>query len=75
MSMADFCQIVSIRLHSLTENFFEETKTLPLEDGNDEMASFSSARGGRSGRGGRGGRGGMRSYKKRKVYKASNMIS
>lgn len=72
MSMADFCQIVSIRLHSLTENFFEETKTLSLEDGNDEMASFSSARGGRSGRSGRGG---MRSHKKRKVYKISNMIS
>lgn len=75
MSMADFCQIVSIRMRGLTENFFEEIKTLPLEDENDEMASFSSARGGRSGRGGRGGRGGMRGPKKRKVYKISNMIS
>lgn len=72
MSMADFCQIVSIRMRGLTENFFEEIKTLPLEDENDEMASFSSARGGRSGRGGRGG---MRGPKKRKVYKISNMIS
>lgn len=69
MSMADFCQIVSIRMRGLTENFFEEIKTLPLEDENDEMASFSSARGGRS------GRGGMRGPKKRKVYKISNMIS
>lgn len=54
-------------LHSLTENFFEETKTLSLGDGNDEMASFSSARGGRSGRSGRSGKGGMRSHKKRKM--------
>lgn len=68
MPMADFCQIFSFRLLGLTENFFEGIKTLPVEDGNDEMASFSNARGGRS------GRGGMRSHKKRKVYEISNMI-
>ncbi|PRQ21058.1 hypothetical protein RchiOBHm_Chr7g0234971 [Rosa chinensis] len=51
-------------LLDLTENFYEEIKTLPLEEGNDEMSGFSSARGGRSGRGGRGG---MRGHKKRKM--------
>ncbi|XP_050379002.1 uncharacterized protein LOC126796262 [Argentina anserina] len=45
-------------LLGLTENFFEEVKNLPLEEGNDEMSSFNSDRGGRSG---------MRGHKKRKM--------
>lgn len=65
MSVADYCQLVSIRLLGLTENFFDEIKSLPLDEGNDEMSSFSNAR---DGRGGRSGRGGMRGHKKRKVH-------
>ncbi|KAL6176768.1 hypothetical protein ACLB2K_053401 [Fragaria x ananassa] len=51
-------------LLGLTENFFDEIKSLPLDEENDEMTSFSSAR---DGRGGRSGRGGMRGHKKRKM--------
>lgn len=59
MSVADYCRLVSIRLLGLTENFFDEIKSLPLDEGNDEMSSFSNAR---------DGRGGMRGHKKRKVH-------
>ncbi|KAL6180142.1 hypothetical protein ACLB2K_046809 [Fragaria x ananassa] len=46
-------------LLGLTENFFDEIKSLPLDEGNDEMSSFSNAR---------DGRGGMRGHKKRKCF-------
>lgn len=58
MLLADCSELVFIRLLGLTDNFYDEIKTLPLEDENDgQIPSFSSARGGMGGR-----------HKKRKVY-------